>query len=381
MLPEELKNSRILIVDDQPANVLLLERLVAREGCRQVRGLTDSSASAAAAAEFRPDLLLLDLQMPPPDGFAILEQLRQTTPADARFPVLVLTANTTTEAKLRALSLGADDFLTKPFDVVEVVVRLRNLLEKRLMQTELRDRAAGLAAANQELEAFSYAVSHDLRAPLRIVDGFGRILLEEHGPRLDEQGRRHVERMVAAVDRMARLIDDLMILSRVTQAELTRVEVDLSALTAAIAEELLRSHAGRAVDVRLQPGLKVRGDPGLLRAALTNLLDNAFKYTRRTAAARVEFGAELGQETVYHVRDNGAGFDTAYADRLFAPFARLHSESEFEGTGIGLATVRRIIRRHGGRIWAEAALGSGATFRFTLPQSAGAGPAEVRGEP
>jgi PAS domain S-box-containing protein len=234
----------------------------------------------------------------------------------------------------------------------------RDLTER--MQNEER-----LRAAVTELDAFAYSVSHDLRAPLRSIDGFSQVLLEDYADKLDDAGKEALARIRAATQRMGALIDDLLKLSRVSRGELRTETVDLSALAAGIAREF----RGRDVHITIAPGLVVQGDPRLLRIALENLLGNAWKYTSKRRDARIEFGAlerPGGGERVFYVRDNGAGFDMQYADKLFGAFQRLHGANEFEGTGVGLATVQRILRRHGGRIWAEAKVDEGATFYFTV---------------
>ncbi len=244
---------------------------------------------------------------------------------------------------------------------------LRDITERRRRDEELRLYAAQLETANAELDAFAYSVSHDLRAPLRSIDGFGQALLEDYGSHLDAAARGHLDRVRAASQRMAGLIDDLLGLSRVTRAELRRERVDLSALAQSVAAELQEADPKREVEFAIAPGLVVEADPHLLRLVLENLLGNARKYTAKRPHARIEFGAtERDGRLAYYVRDNGAGFDMAYAGKLFGAFQRLHSAAEFEGTGIGLATVQRIIHRHGGRVWAEGVVGEGATFSFTL---------------
>src|SRR5438445_6099305 len=231
----------------------------------------------------------------------------------------------------------------------------------------LRRNAAELAASNTELDAFAYSVSHDLRAPLRSIDGFSQVLLEDYAARLDEAGRDSLQRVRAATQRMGTLIDDLLKLARVTRAEMRTEAVDLSGMAQDIAAELQRTTPARQVEFAIAPGLGARGDPRLLRVALDNLLRNSWKYTAKQAQPRIEFASiQVNGTRAFMVRDNGAGFDMKYADKLFGVFQRLHSASEFEGTGVGLATVRRIITRHGGRTWAEGAVGQGATFYFTL---------------
>lgn len=251
----------------------------------------------------------------------------------------------------------------------------REIGQRRRAEQALRGLNARLAAANHELEAFCYSVSHDLRAPLRSIDGFSQALLEDAGERLAPADHQTLARVRAAAQRMSGLIDDLLRLSRIARTAPAPRDVDLSAMAAAILEELRRGEpARRPVVAEIQAGVHTVGDERLLRVALENLLGNAWKFTRRRPEARIAFGAEGGAaRPVYFVRDNGAGFDMTYAGKLFGAFQRLHSGRDFEGTGIGLATAARVVYMHGGRIWAEAALDQGATFRFTLDDTVGGG--------
>ena len=252
--------------------------------------------------------------------------------------------------------------VTQRKETEEEIRRLNAELEQRV-----QERTAQLESANKELETFAYSVSHDLRAPLRGIDGWSQALLEDFGAQLNDEARHCLDRVRSEAQRMSQLIDDLLRLSRVTRAPLHRDRVDLTALARSIADNLREIHAGRQIEFAIQPGLTVSGDEQLLEIALTNLLGNAAKFTAKRTAARIEVGrTENGGQPAFLVRDNGAGFDMAYADSLFGPFQRLHRASEFPGTGIGLATVQRIIRRHGGRIWADAQVGLGATFYFTV---------------
>lgn len=249
----------------------------------------------------------------------------------------------------------------------EAVRHLNEELARRV--ADVTERTAQLEAANRELEAFSYSVSHDLRSPLRAIDGFSQALLEDSADRLDGEGRAHLARVREATQRMGHLIDGLLSLSRLTRSEIHLAAVDLSAMAEEIVAGLRRAHPARAVTVRIAAGLRARADAGLLRVALDNLLDNAWKYTARTPHAVIEMDATTaGGRPAFRVRDNGAGFDMQFADKLFGAFQRLHTVDEFPGSGIGLATVQRIVHRHGGRVWAEAAVDRGATFYFTLPR-------------
>ena len=243
----------------------------------------------------------------------------------------------------------------------------RDLTERKRSEEELQRYAGQLEAANRELEAFSYSVSHDLRAPLRTMDGFSQALLEDYADRLDAPARDFLDRIRAASQRMARLIDDLLGLSRVTRTEIQLADVNLSALAAQVAGDLQKAEPARQVTWTIAPGLVARADPGLARVVLQNLLGNAWKFTAQRSQAHVEFGAtSRNGHPAYFVRDDGAGFNMTYANKLFGAFQRLHGNTEFPGTGIGLATVQRIIHRHGGEVWAEGAVGQGATFYFTL---------------
>ena len=252
------------------------------------------------------------------------------------------------------------------------IQRLNAELEERV-----RERTAQLETANRELESFSYSVSHDLRAPLRAIDGFGQALLDDFPEHLPGDAKRYLSRIRASTQHMAQLIEDLLKLARVSRGPLERRTVDLALIARQVVGELQQGEPGRAVEVSIWDGMRAEGDPHLLRAALDNLIGNAWKFTSKSAKPRIEIGALKDRgRTTYFVRDNGAGFEMAYADKLFGAFQRLHSTNEYSGTGIGLATVQRIVHRHGGRIWAEAEVGKGAVFFFTLAFEA-EGTAEV----
>jgi PAS domain S-box-containing protein len=248
----------------------------------------------------------------------------------------------------------------------------RDVTDEKRVARELQQYAAELSASNRELEALSYSVSHDLRTPLRSVDGFSQALLEDCNDRLGAEGQDHLRRIRGAAQHMGHLIDDLLKLARVTRSDLHLETIDLSAMARTALASLTDAHRDRAVDWDVQPGLRATGDARLLQIAMTNLIENAWKFTGKRAHAQIAFGARLaaGRPPEYFVRDNGAGFDATYATRLFAAFQRLHQPGDFPGTGIGLATVQRIVTRHGGRIRAEGSPGEGAEFSFTLqPES------------
>ncbi|GAB4176773.1 MAG: hypothetical protein Fur0039_19950 [Rhodocyclaceae bacterium] len=256
-----------------------------------------------------------------------------------------------------------------------VVARSRMQAEIRRLNRELEERVLSRTAALQaslgELESFSYSVSHDLRSPLRAINGYAHLLLEDYAARLDDTARSYLERIRSATERMGTLIDDLLNLSRISRAATEPVEVDLSAMATEILREHAQAEPQRRVEAHVQPGLRAVGDASLLRVAMENLIGNAWKFSGREPKALIEVGiTESAHGSAFYVRDNGSGFDPAYAEKLFRPFQRLHEVDEFPGSGIGLATVKRIIDRHGGSIWASGEPGRGATFCFTLPGSA-----------
>ena len=325
------------------------------------------------------DRTILDVR-PPEDRQALIEAVKSERPqlsrsgswrhlaADGRVLDVDVTSHATTFEGREARLVVARD-IGQQLRAEREEERQRGQLERQAEELERRvaERTAQLTAVNRELEGFTYSVSHDLRAPLRAIDGFSLALLEDRADALDERGRHYLERVRAATQRMGLLIDDLLALSRVGRVAVERREVDLAEVARGVLLELQELEPERVVEAVVPPTLPAAADRSLMAVLLHNLLANAWKFTSKTDRARIELGAErLDGEMAYTVRDNGAGFDMRYAERLFAPFQRLHTVDEFPGTGVGLATVRRIVQRHGGRLWADGEVGRGAAFHFTL---------------
>jgi signal transduction histidine kinase len=401
--PTSTTRVKILLVDDQPENLFSAEAVLESLGEEIVKA--DSGRDALRRLlddDFA--VILLDVMMPDMDGFETASLIRQRERSRLT-PIIFLTAlGRSEEHMLRGYGIGAVDYITKPFvpeilrSKVSVFVELNRktallaeqsrLLESQnaeLQQAIGRSRQAEdeiktlnrhlerqldqLEEVNHELEAFSYSVSHDLRGPLSRVAGYARALLEFHASQLDDQGRVFLERIDNSARRMCDLVEDLLNFSRLTRIEMQEERLDLTTIVSAIAAELAGRDPDRVVEFVIASGVEGCGDASLIRAVLLNLMENAWKYTAKHATGRIEFGSQHTPEGLtYYLRDDGAGFDMAHAGRLFRPFQRLHKNSEFEGAGIGLATVERIIRRHGGRIWATGEVEQGASFYFTLPR-------------
>jgi PAS domain S-box-containing protein len=344
-----------------------LERLgkESRKAEAKFRALMESAPDALVIVDAGRQILLVNVQTEKLFGY--------TREAVLGRPLEMLTPST---PKSRAVGAGLElygrrkdgtefpvEITSSPLDTEEgavLSIAIRDITERKRIEAEL-------VLSNQELESFSYAVAHDLRAPLRGINGLSRALVEDNADKLDDEARDYLNRIAAAADRMGQLIDALLSLSRITRAEIRRERVDLTKLADAVMRQVRAVEPDRVVEFVNQSEVVAYGDPPLLRAIFENMLANAWKFTNARANARIAFGCRHDDgEPVYFIQDNGAGFDMSYADKLFTPFQRLHSTSEFAGTGIGLATVHRIVRRHSGRIWAEGEVGGGATFYFTL---------------
>jgi two-component system, NtrC family, sensor kinase len=389
---------KVLAVDDSETYLQQLADALRSEGYEVILARSGEDALDLLAVQ-QVDCVLLDLLMPGIGGRETCRRVK-SVPVMRDIPIIMLTAVEDREAMIEGLGAGADDYIAKSsdFDVVRarVLAQIRRkqfedehrtvreqLLRAKYEANEARtaleaaeSRAAlveELKFKNDELESFSYSVAHDLRAPLRGIDGFSLALLEDCGENLNEDGKQYLRYVRESAQHMARLIDDLLALSRVTRAELDRAETDLSSIARNVAERLARAAPDRQVELLVVDQLVANCDDHLLTIVFENLIGNAWKFTGKRSDARIEIGATGQNPCTYFVRDNGAGFDMSYAAKLFGVFQRLHSAAEFEGTGIGLATVQRIIRRHGGRIWAEGEVGCGATFFFTLESSSRGG--------
>jgi two-component system, NtrC family, sensor kinase len=389
---------KVLAVDDSATYLQELGDILRAEGYEVVLARSGEEALELLAVE-PVDCILLDLVMAGLGGHETCRRIK-AAPVVRDIPLIMLTGREDRAAMLDGLAAGADDYITKSSELDVLKARLQaqirrkqfedehrqireELLRKELEASEARaarelaeTRAAlvdELERKNRELESFSYSVSHDLRAPLRSIDGFSQALIEDYAAALDETGQDYLRRVRSATARMAELIDDLLQLSRVGRAELRRQRVDLSAIARGVLGELQRQQPDRTVAASIHDRMVVDADVGLMKIVMENLLGNAWKFTAKVESPCIDVGVTGGGSTdAFFVRDNGAGFDMSYANKLFRPFQRLHSEVDFPGTGIGLVTIQRVIERHGGRIWVEAAPGHGATFFFTLPRPSGA---------
>ena len=363
--------ARLLIVDDEEAQLRALCDTLELEGYAP-KGFASPSEALSKLQPGAFDLLLTDLMMPGMDGIELLQAAQRV---DRDLAAIVMTGHGTIDTAVKAMQAGALDYILKPFrlnQMMPVVARALETRRLRRLNRELEqrvlERTRELEIANRDLEAFSFSVSHDLRAPLRIIQGFCEMFIEDFGSGVPEEGRTLLNRIEEGAHRMSRLIEALLNFSRAGRSAMEPARIAMSELVRSVIAELCEQSPSRKVEVDIADLPDARGDPALIRQVLVNLLSNALKFTGTRPAARIEVtSAEHEGQRVYRIADNGVGFDEAYAHKLFGVFQRLHSEESFTGTGIGLSIVKRIIERHGGRIWAEGRPNEGAVFSFTLP--------------
>jgi two-component system sensor histidine kinase/response regulator len=369
---------KVLLVEDNPGDARLIRESLA-ETAGDPFDLETADRLATALRRLSAggiDAILLDLALPDSKGQETFDKAKAQAPT---VPIIVLTGLGDEAMALQMVKGGAQDYVAKIDLNGSLLSRaIRYAIERERGDQRIRKfneelehrvqaRTAELEAANKELETFSYSVSHDLRAPLRHIDGFARILLETHGSQLDLGGQKYLERIGAAAQNMGAIIDDLLKLAQVGRQQLNLQSASLGALVEEVRSEFLTEIQGRQIEWKLGALPSLQCDAGLIKQAFTNLIGNSIKYTRPREKAVIEIGQTVTNGTpAFFIRDNGAGFDMKYAGKLFGAFQRLHRAEDFEGTGIGLATVQRIIRRHGGNIWAESEVDNGATFFFTL---------------
>jgi two-component system, sensor histidine kinase and response regulator len=368
----EFSLPRILIVDDEVMHMKALCNTLKDHEYETV-GVSSAQAALATLHKMEFDLLLTDLMMPEMNGIELLHEAFKINP---NLIGIIMTGEGTIPTAVEAMKTGALDYILKPFKlsvILPVLARalsVRRLrLENAALEKRVQERTVQLEAANQELDAFAFSVSHDLRTPLRHIMGFAG-LLEQDEPSLSENAKRHLATITRSARQMEKLISDLLDFSRTSRAAIRRTEVNLDELMQKAIRDAQPEIASRNIVWKTNLLPRVQADPALLQQVLSNLILNAIKYSRTRNPAEIETGsmtAGATGETIIFIRDNGVGFDMKYADKLFGVFQRLHRQDEFEGTGIGLANVRRIITRHGGRTWAEGKVDAGATFYFTLP--------------
>lgn len=369
--PPSAQGARLLIVDDEATQMTALCDTLEDAGFTTT-GFTSATEALQRLREEQFDLILADLVMPQIDGITLL---REAQAVDPHLLGIVMTGHGAIDTAIAAMQAGALDYVLKPFKLSVILPVISRALDVRRMRIEieqlqqrLREHVAELEVANKELESFSYSVSHDLRAPLRAINSYSSILVEDYAAQIPLGAQQLLAKVTDNAHRMGELIEHLLHFSQLGRQVFNKHVVNVSQLVADILEELRKEASGRSIELRVADLPDVIGDTVLLRQVFINLLSNAFKFTRHKTTAKIEVGyRRVGPEVIYFVRDNGAGFDMQFVGKLFGVFQRLHNASEFEGTGIGLSLAQRIIQRHGGQIWAEAVVGKGATFHFSLP--------------
>ncbi|MCX6280222.1 MAG: response regulator [Bacteroidetes bacterium] len=395
----------ILIADDTEENLVFLNKILSLQGYNTIATKSGDEAWEAIQAT-HPDLVLLDVHMPGLDGYEVCENIKANA-ATREIPVMFISAFHETIDKIKGFEAGGVDYITKPIQPNELLSRVQTHLNLSRVRNQLGEQAnklrianrklrlkvdahkkareeihqlnetleqrvnqrtAQLLSANKELEAFSYSVSHDLRAPLRAIDGFTRILIEDYEPLFDLEGKRICSVIRENSQRMGHLIDDLLTFSRLSRSAISAASIDMKALAMSVFQELSVAKTQSSLNIKIDTLYPVPGDLSMLRQVWFNLLDNAIKFSSRKQKQEISVTSHSeGNMIVFCIKDNGAGFDMLYVDKLFGVFQRLHSVKEYEGTGVGLAIVQRIIHKHGGRVWGTGVVDEGATFCFSLP--------------
>jgi two-component system sensor histidine kinase/response regulator len=364
---------KILIVDDRPENLVALETVLKDMDVELVKALSGNEA-LKATLHHNFALALLDIQMPEMDGYELAGILREEEKT-SQLPFIFISAVYTDNLNVfKGYERGAFSFITKPFQPEILINKVRFFVEKHQHEIELFQLNKDLAVKNEELEyinkeleSFSYSISHDLRAPLRALDGYSRILEEDYLQVLDEEGQRSLKSIQYNAKKMEMLVDDLLSFSKLGKQAVRKSHVNMDLIIESVLREINESMPHKAI-IKKNPLLPSNADRSLIHQVWMNLISNAIKYSRKKEKPEVEIGSEkLGSEIVYYIKDNGAGFDMNYISKLFGVFQRLHGANEFEGTGIGLAIVQRIITKHNGKVWAEAKVNEGAAFYFSLP--------------
>lgn len=367
---QEMKKNTILIVDDEQANIRILSDLLRTDYTLRV-AINGEKAVHIAMTDRSIDLVLLDIMMPGIDGYEVCEKLK-ASPVTRDIPVIFLTAKVLAEDEHKGFEVGAVDYITKPISPDIVLARVNTQIRLRNVSNFLKDKVNELKIANEELDAFSASVAHDLRAPLRAIDGFSHLAENKFKSGNEEEAIQYMLTIRSNVKKMGALIDDLLTFSRTKRQEMQVQQVSPDSLANLVFEELFSMEAGRHVEF-INPNLPpCKADPNLLKIVFVNLISNALKFTRAVANPCIEIGHinNENSKSSYFVRDNGVGFNMEQVEKVFAVFQRLHKQNDYEGTGIGMSIVQRIIQRHGGRIWAESEINKGTTFFFTLDEAA-----------
>jgi len=360
----------ILIVDDNPQNLRALKAILEEQDF-SVRAAINGQLALDSMSIDIPDLVLLDIMMPDKNGYQVCEEMKANE-LTKDIPVLFISALDDLSDKMKAFSVGGVDYIPKPFYAKEVLARVNthvNLYKskKELLRVnqQLVEKTRNLERVNNELHSFSYSVSHDLRAPLRSITGFSQILMEDYHSNMDEVATGYLNTIIRNAKHMEQLIDDLLQLSKISQAELSRSTINLSEMVTQSLNNLLQLVDSGKLEVKIAENISCRCSPKLAGIAISNLLNNAWKYTQYVENPKIEFGkSEFDGKETYFIRDNGIGIDMKYASKIFMPFHRLHREEKYEGSGIGLATVKKIIDVHQGVIWVESQPNEGSTFYF-----------------